>query len=595
MTQPTTENSHRFHIPVLGTGYTVDTPLKVAKYGISSVMSIVDDKMIEEVRRYHCLKSGIKYVPIPEGEEDHRARRITAYLDLLDMLVKKQVEEIRKMPFGEKNDLALCFEMLPDCPLRAEYLHMLATPAGAVRNDLEASLRNRVEAGSLDVNIMTKLDRQSWIGGKQVDAWYSDATAALRGYAKSTVESSIVFSAGMNPRLFASMSDYPDFFADETGRLKKKIILKVSDYRSAFIQGTLLAKKGLWTSEYRIESGLNCGGHAFASKGMLLGPILDEFLVKRSELFDKLHASYIEGTREAGRNPGQVDIRITVQGGVGTSAESSFLQTYYNVGRVGWGTPFLLVPEAVNLDADHMRRLCEAGPGEVFLSEASPLGIPFWNLRTSDSELARERRVREGRPGVPCKKKFLAFNTEFSEEPICTASRTYQKLKIDELAAAILPENTKTRLKEGLLAKVCLCMDLAATVTKGIGVDPKGTTAITAGPNIVNFSKIVSLSDMVSHIYGRINLITAKSKPHVFLRELEIYIDYVRKEMQDEILEVARKGEKYFGEVRRNLLSGIEYYRELSEKFVRKERDDFLAGLESLKNDLLALMPDRAL
>ena len=32
--------SHTFHIPVLGLGYSVDTPLKVARYGISSVVSI---------------------------------------------------------------------------------------------------------------------------------------------------------------------------------------------------------------------------------------------------------------------------------------------------------------------------------------------------------------------------------------------------------------------------------------------------------------------------------------------------------------------------------------------------------------------------
>ena len=69
----------------------------------------------------------------------------------------------------------------------------------------------------------------------------------------------------------------------------KKIVLKVSDFRSSVIQGKFLAKKGLWVSEYRIESGLNCGGHAFATDGFLLGPILEEFKLKKESLFNSLY------------------------------------------------------------------------------------------------------------------------------------------------------------------------------------------------------------------------------------------------------------------------------------------------------------------
>ena len=39
---------------------------------------------------------------------------------------------------------------------------------------------------------------------------------------------------------------------------------------------TFLAKKGLEVHEFRIESGLNCGGHAFASNGQLLPILLKE-------------------------------------------------------------------------------------------------------------------------------------------------------------------------------------------------------------------------------------------------------------------------------------------------------------------------------
>ena len=38
---------HKFHIPVMGLAYTIDTPIKVARFGISSVISIVEDRLVE--------------------------------------------------------------------------------------------------------------------------------------------------------------------------------------------------------------------------------------------------------------------------------------------------------------------------------------------------------------------------------------------------------------------------------------------------------------------------------------------------------------------------------------------------------------------
>ena len=145
-------------------------------------------------------------------------------------------------------------------------------------------------AGSIDVNIMTKVDGNN-SGNKGVPGEDgSDAVAALRGYALSDLSnSSIIFSAGLNPRLFNNLEKFDVFDAVAWGEFKKKIVVKVSDYRSALIQGKYLAKKGIWVSEFRIESGLNCGGHAFATDGYLLGPILEEFKSKKEELVAALH------------------------------------------------------------------------------------------------------------------------------------------------------------------------------------------------------------------------------------------------------------------------------------------------------------------
>ena len=61
---------HTFHIPVMGTGFTINTPVKVAQYGISSVISLVDDTLIEQMRQYYCGVMEENYIPITQNDED---------------------------------------------------------------------------------------------------------------------------------------------------------------------------------------------------------------------------------------------------------------------------------------------------------------------------------------------------------------------------------------------------------------------------------------------------------------------------------------------------------------------------------------------
>ena len=82
--------------------------------------------------------------------------------------------------------------------------------------------------------------------GNELPAEYSDALATFRGFAQSHLQLSVVLSAGYNPRLYAYAEQFQDFYPDENGNLKKKIILKVSDFRSTLVQGKIFAKKGLW-------------------------------------------------------------------------------------------------------------------------------------------------------------------------------------------------------------------------------------------------------------------------------------------------------------------------------------------------------------
>src|ERR1043166_981694 len=100
---------HSFHIPVMGLAFTIDTPLKVARFGISSVVSVIDDDLIERMRKFHARENGEPYHPISNKEHDFRARRITAYLDLLHLLVLRQMQQLRNLPFEPGNEKSKYF------------------------------------------------------------------------------------------------------------------------------------------------------------------------------------------------------------------------------------------------------------------------------------------------------------------------------------------------------------------------------------------------------------------------------------------------------------------------------------------------------
>lgn len=564
------KSPHTFHIPVMGLAFTIDSPIKVAQYGINSVISIIEDRLIELMRKHYYAQLNQPFVPITAKEDDYRARRITDYLNLVNTIVTEQVEKLRNALFETGSEICKYFEMLPgNSPLRHAYMRMMESNNAVERNKLESYLRTQVNPGRIDVNIMTKVDKNNYDRQGNLLTDSSDALAALRGYANSTLtNSSIIFSAGLNPRLFNYLEKFTVFNAKGHGVFDKEIVIKVSDYRSALIQGKYLAKKGIWVSEFRIESGLNCGGHAFATDGTLLGPILEEFKTKKQELIQALHSLYQPAAHARGvvtfdeAHP----VRITVQGGIGTSAEASFLCAHYEVSSTGWGSPFLLCPEATTVEAETLRLLSEATENDLVLSKASPLGVRFNYLKGTSAERERNQRVAKGKPGSPCTEKHLVSNTEFTNEPICTASHAYQKLKIEQLQSLNLPAEQYQKKLDDVVSKECLCIGLSNSAILNYGLPPvKKLEAVTVcpGPNIAYFSKVVTLRNMTDHIYGRANVVSNSERPNMFIKELELNIQYLSEQVNELDASDVRavKDLQLFS---RNLLQGISYYRDLS-------------------------------
>ncbi len=571
-------SEHTFHIPVMGLGFTIDTPIKVARFGISSVVSIMHDSLLEQMRKFYCRQAGEEYIAIP-NDVKLRAKRITAYLDLMNRIIIGQVEKMKTEPFEEGQDIVKYFCLLPDkSPTKELYLKML-NMGTLEKNKVQIELRKKIIAGSIDVNIMTKVDNINYSkDGMPLPIEYSDAISALRGFSDSLLNSSIIFSAGLNPRLFSFLEYIPDFYPDSQGNIKKRIILKVSDYRSALIQGKYLAKKGLWIYEFRIESGLNCGGHAFPTEGYLLGPILQEFKHKKQELNEELLQLCNLALQRKNRPTIKEtsEIRITAQGGIGTANEDKFLREYYQLDGTGWGSPFLLVPEATNVDTATLMSLITAKKEDYYLSSSSPLGVPFNNFIKSTSEDQRKERIQKNRPGSPCYMKYLTFNTEFTERPICTASREYQDKKIKAIQASNQKENEKVKLLEEVTSKDCLCEGLSVTALLNNNIPvPHRLNAVTIcpGPNLAYFSKILSITEIIGHIYGRLNALNDLYRPHIFVNELKMYIDYLKKDILKNLTTLNEKKKNYFYNFKSNLLEGIDYYLRLVSSIT--ESDEF--------------------
>jgi len=524
---------HRFHIPVMGTGFTIDTPLRVARFGISSVMSLVDDMLIERIRKHYCKVYGLPYEVIVQSHPDARAARIEAYLNLVQDKVDEQIAEIKALPFGQENDKALYFAYLPETsPVKQLYRRWESAPAPE-KPALEAALNDLIVPGNLDVNIMTKLDRLPYgKDGQPLGTEFSDAKTALRGFAKSRARGNMVFSAGINPTLYGTLEQYPDFYPQDGAAPRKGVILKVTDYRSSMIQGRFLAKKGIEVREFRIESALNCGGHAFASDGLLMGPIVQEFADNRDQ-FPGMFEPLIEAAFKkkglaypASRLNRRID--VTAQGGIGNHGEMRRMIEGYGLDATGWGSPFLLVREVTSLD-DHTReQLAAAREEDLYQSDASPLGVLFNNLRGSSSEAWTHEQIHKGRPGSACPKGYLVSNTEFTEKPICTASKEYQNLKLKAMGYEAVPalEGADDKLKY-IYAKQCICDQLGNGALIEMGeTQAKQPVSVCPGPNIAYFDRMYSMAEMIDHIYGRGPSLVPADRPHMFAKDLRLYVDY---------------------------------------------------------------------
>jgi hypothetical protein len=87
--------------------------------------------------------------------------------------------------------------------------------------------------------------------------------------------------------------------------------------------------------------------------------------------------------------------------------------------------------------------------------------------------------------------------------------------------------------------------------------------AICPGPNLIYFGEIYSFEEMVRHIYGKLDLLDKVKRPHIFIKELDLYIDYLQKDLQNHLADLNDKKRKYLNNFKCQLQEGINYYKQL--------------------------------
>jgi len=331
----------------------------------------------------------------------------------------------------------------------------------------------------------------------------------------------------------------------------------------------------------------------------LLGPVLEEFRNSKEQLIEAVHEIYVKALAEKGKPVPEKPllVKITGQGGVGSNAEHQFLLEYYNLDSIGWGTPFLLVPEATTVDEQTLEVLCKAKEDDLYMSDVSPMGVIFNNVRGTGMDLKKEAMNRAGKYGFPCIKKYLALLPVQNKESICTASIEYQRDKIQQLREQNLDAMDYEKELSKITVKACLCNGLTASTLMATGLDIKleGTAvSICPGPNLAYFSSIYSLKSMVDHIYGRTNIMERTDRPNLFVKELKMYIDYLGSKIEETVKPITDKQKKHFVTFQDNLAKGVDYYKELFLKYKTQlddatSKNNRLQDLETLNLELMNL------
>jgi hypothetical protein len=109
------------------------------------------------------------------------------------------------------------------------------------------------------------------------------------------------------------------------------------------------------------------------------------------------------------------------------------------------------------------------------------------------------------------------------------------------------------------------------------------------------FSEVCKLDKMIDHIYGKTNIIKRDDRPNVFIKELGLYIDYLKKKSEEVEIPSMNKSLTSF---KANLEEGIQYYKNLfknQENYFDKVKQQSLDALNYYSEELHKMFEQKVL
>ena len=147
--------------------------------------------------------------------------------------------------------------------------------------------------------------------------------------------------------------------------------------------------------------------------------------------------------------------------------------------------------------------------------------------RHSSTKDDREARVR---------KNLFRSTPSIPSKPSALLRGNFRISRFRNLTDKIFRRKKKKKSFDAITEKVCLCVGLtnAALIVNRIETNGDGAgVSICPGPNIAYFDRAVSLKEMVDHIYGRIKLVNESHRPNMFVKELRLYVDYLKTKISE--------------------------------------------------------------